>query len=174
MKIVIGNKKRAALVSGFTMLEMLIVVALLGIATVASLPEIRNTLETRALEGAARDVFMALQTAKFRSTADKVYARVRFSVSGNTTSYITEEQITAGTWTTASKSVWKSIPNKLTVTLSLPSTSDIQFTSTGFVYNYDSSHNSIVISSPKLSKLSQPANRTIRFYAGGSIQYLKS
>jgi hypothetical protein len=95
-------------------------------------------------------------------------------VSGNTTSYITEEQITAGTWTTAPKSVWKSIPNKLTVTLSLPTTNDVQFTSTGFVYNYDSTKNSIVISSAKLSSLSQPANRTIRFYAGGSIQFLKS
>ena len=169
-----GNKRRAALTKGFSMLEMIVVVGILAVGTVASFPSIRNTLETRALEGAARDVQQALQTAKFRSTADKVYARVRFSVSGNTTSYITEEQITAGTWTTAPKSVWKSIPNKLTVTLSLPTTNDIQFTSTGFVYNYDSTKNSIVISSAKLSSLSQPANRTIRFYAGGSIQFLKS
>jgi hypothetical protein len=99
---------------------------------------------------------------------------VRFSVSGTTTSYIIERELTAGTWSTAPGSVLKSIPNKLGVTLTLPSTKDVIFTPTGFVSNYDSTKNSIVVSSAKLASLSQPSNRTIRFYAGGSIQYLKS
>jgi prepilin-type N-terminal cleavage/methylation domain-containing protein len=174
MKIVTGNKRRAALTRGFSALEMIVVVALLGIAVGEAIPQIRNALETRALEGAARDIHQALQTAKWKATADKINYRVRFSVSGTTTSYIVERQLTAGTWTTAPSSVLKSIPNKLTVTLTLPSTKDVIFTPTGFVDSYDSTKNSIVISSAKLSLLSQPANRTIRFYAGGSIQYLKS
>jgi prepilin-type N-terminal cleavage/methylation domain-containing protein len=174
LETVTGNKMRAALSRGFTILELLIVVAIIGIATVASVPEIRNTLETRALEGAARDIHMALQTAKWKATADKINYRVRFSVSGTTTSYIIERELTAGTWSTAPGSVLKSIPNKLGVTLTLPSTKDVIFTPTGFVSNYDSTKNSIVVSSAKLASLSQPSNRTIRFYAGGSIQYLKS
>jgi prepilin-type N-terminal cleavage/methylation domain-containing protein len=166
--------RAASRTSGFTILEMLVVVALIGIATVASFPEIRNTLETRALEGAARDIHMAMQTAKWKSTADKISYRVRFSVSGATTSYILERELTAGAWSTSPGSFLKSIPNKLTVTLSLPTTKDVIFTPTGFISNYDSTKNSIVVASAKLSGLGQPSNRTIRFYAGGSIQYAKS
>jgi prepilin-type N-terminal cleavage/methylation domain-containing protein len=160
--------------SGFTILEMLVVVALIGIATVASVPEIRNTLETRALEGAARDIHMAMQTAKWKSTADKINYRVHFSISGATTSYILECELTAGSWSTSPGSVLKSIPNKLSVTLSLPTSNIVVFTPTGFVDNFDSTKNTIVISSARLSNMSQPSNRTIRFYAGGSIQYVKS
>jgi len=159
---------------GFTTMEMLVVVAILAIVTVASFPEIRNTLETRALEGAARDIHSAFQSAKLRAVMDKVACRVRFSVSGNTTWYITEEMLTPNTWTAAPKAVLKSLPNKLTVTLSLPSTKDVVFDPTGCVTNYDSTKNTVVVSSAKLSNLSQPANRTIRWYAGGSIQYVKS
>jgi prepilin-type N-terminal cleavage/methylation domain-containing protein len=81
MKIGRGGEKPASASRGFTLIELVVVIGIMAILTVASFPGIANTLETR---------------------------------------------------------------------------------------------NSIMISSAKLASLSQQSNRTVRFYTGGSIQFLKS
>jgi prepilin-type N-terminal cleavage/methylation domain-containing protein len=159
---------------GFTLIEVIVVIGIIAIMTVASFPTIANTMETRALDGAARDVLMAMQTAKWKAASDKYNYRVRFSQVGTSWKYQIEGEAVSGTWTTAPRTVQKSIPSKFGVTLSLPTTKDVIFTPTGLVSNCDSTKNSIMISSAKLASLSQQSNRTVRFYAGGSILFLKS
>ena len=159
---------------GFSLIELVVVVGILAILAVASFPGIANSLEARALDGAGQDVLMALQTAKWKAASDKINYRVRFSQVGTSWKYILEREATAGIWTTAAGAVQKSISTKFTVTLTLPTTKDIIFTSTGFVFNIDSTKNSIRITSAKLASLSQQSNRTVKFYAGGSIVFLKS
>ena len=166
------NRRNAA--RGFTFIELIAVVGIIGILTVASFPSILNALEARALDGAGRDVLMALQTAKWKAASDKYNYRVRFVQVGAVWNYVIEREATSGTWTTAPGSFLKSIPKKFSVTVTLPTTQDVIFTPTGFVSNCDSTKNSIMITSAKLAALNQPANRTVRFYTGGSIQFLKS
>ena len=169
-----GPRPPAIASRGFTLIELIVVIGIMAIMTVASFPGITNSLETRALDGAARDVLMSLQTAKWKAAADTVNCRVRVSQVGTSWKYAIEREATAGTWTTAPGTVQKSIPSKFGVTLTLPTTKDVIFTPMGFVSNCDSTKNSIMISSSKLASLSQQSNRTVRFYTGGSIQFLKS
>jgi prepilin-type N-terminal cleavage/methylation domain-containing protein len=164
--------KRAS--RGFTLIEVIVVIGIIAIMTVASIPGITNTLEARALDGTARDILMALQTAKWKAASDKYNYRVRFSQVGASWKYQIEREAVSGTWTTAPGTLQKSISSKFGVTLTLPTTKDVIFTPTGFVSNIDSTKNSIMITSAKLASLSQQSNRTVRFYAGGSILFLKS
>jgi prepilin-type N-terminal cleavage/methylation domain-containing protein len=159
---------------GFTLIEVIVVIGIIAIMTVASIPGISNVIEARALDGAARDVLMALQTAKWKAAADRYNYRVRFSQVGTSWKYQIEGEAVSGTWTTAPGTLQKSISSKFSVTLTLPTTKDVIFTPTGFVYNIDSTKNSIMITSAKLASLSQQSNRTVRFYAGGTILFLKS
>jgi prepilin-type N-terminal cleavage/methylation domain-containing protein len=169
-----GLRPPASAYRGFTFIELVIVIGVIAILTAGSFPAIMNSLETRSLDGAGRDVLMAMQTAKWKAAADKYNYRVRFSQVGTSWKYIIEREATAGTWTTAPGALQKSIPSKFAVIVTLPTTKDVIFTPTGFVYNCDSTKNSIMISSAKLASLSQLSHRTVRFYTGGLVQFLKS
>jgi prepilin-type N-terminal cleavage/methylation domain-containing protein len=159
---------------GFTLIETVVVVGIVAIMTVGSFPGIMNSLETRALDGAGRDVLMAMQTAKWKAASDKFNYRVRFSQVGTAWKYQIEREAVSGTWTTAPGTLQKSIPTKFSVTVTLPASKDVIFTPTGFVSNCDSTKNSIMITSAKLASLSQQSNRTVKFYTGGSVLFLKS
>jgi len=159
---------------GFTLIETVVVIGIIAIMTIASFPGIMNSLETRDLDGAGRDILMAMQTAKWKAASDKYNYRVRFSQVGTSWKYQIEREAVSGTWTTAPGTLQKSVPSKFGVTVTLPTTKDVIFTPTGFVYNIDSTKNSIMITSAKLASLSQQSNRTVRFYSGGSIVFLKS
>lgn len=158
---------------GFTLIELVVVIAILGLLALASYPSILNVLEASALDGTGRDLLMALQTAKWKATADGINYRVRFSQDGASWAYVIEKESAAGAWTTAPGSPKKSVPLKFGPTVTLPTSNDIIFTPTGFVSNCDSTRNSITVSSAKLAKLNQKSNRTVRFYMGGSIQFIK-
>jgi prepilin-type N-terminal cleavage/methylation domain-containing protein len=159
---------------GFTLIEVIVVIGIIAIMTVASIPGITNTIEARALDGTARDILMSMQTAKWKAASDKYNYRVRFSQVGSSWKYQIEREAVSGTWTAAPGTLQKSVSSKFSVTVSLPTTKDVIFTPTGFISNCDSTKNSIMITSAKLASLSQPSNRTVRFYAGGSIVFLKS
>jgi prepilin-type N-terminal cleavage/methylation domain-containing protein len=159
---------------GVTLIEVIVVIGIIAIMTVASIPGITNTIEARALDGTARDILMSMQTAKWKAASDKYNYRVRFSQVGSSWKYQIEREAVSGTWTAAPGTLQKSVSSKFSVTVSLPTTKDVIFTPTGFISNCDSTKNSIMITSAKLASLSQPSNRTVRFYAGGSIVFLKS
>jgi prepilin-type N-terminal cleavage/methylation domain-containing protein len=159
---------------GFTLVEMLVVVAIMGILSLGSVPASLNSLETRSLENSARDILTTMQQAKLLSVSTKLNHRVIFSNTTGSWAYWIEEETSSGTWTRHAKYPYMEIPSKLTPTINLPADLTVEYSSIGFVTNYDGLHNSITIESPKLKKYSQPDLRILMIYAGGSIQYIKS
>jgi len=65
--------------NGFTLIEVLVVVAIIGTMIVATFPSIMNSLETRNLDNSARDIQTTLQQARYRAVNDKIEYRVRFA-----------------------------------------------------------------------------------------------
>jgi len=159
---------------GFTYIEMIIVIAVIGLLMMTSYSSFTNTLETRALDNTASEILMAMQTAKWQAAGTKLNHRVRFSDADGSWTFRIERESTSGTWTILPGTIPKRISSKFDVTLSLPSSQDIIFLATGFVSNYQSTKNSITLASPKLRTLNQPSQRMIRFLVGGSVQFLKS
>ena len=159
---------------GFTLLEALIVVGIIGMLTVISYPSIMNSLETRGLENAARDIQSSLQVARFQAVKTRIGHRIRFDNSTGPWFFSIEEQAPDGTWSTMHGSIPRSIPNKFNLTLNLPASKTVTFSSTGMISDFVTNLNSIVLRSAKLKSGQQPDQRTLIFYAGGSIRYQKS
>jgi prepilin-type N-terminal cleavage/methylation domain-containing protein len=161
-------------VQGFTFIEIVVVLAILGALMMISIPSISHTLEIRALDNTASDIFMSLETAKWQAAAAKLNHRVRFSSDDGAWTYRVEKESSPGVWTTIAGAGPKKISTKFTFTPNLPTGQAVVFLATGFVSNYDSLKNSITLESPKLRTLGEPSQRVIRIFAGGSVRYLKS
>jgi prepilin-type N-terminal cleavage/methylation domain-containing protein len=159
---------------GFTLIELLIVLAILGIMMLASYPSVLNNLETRTLENCARNIQTSMQQAKFLAVNTKLNHRVIFSNATSGWAYWIEEESSPGTWISLAKYPHNEIPSKLTPTIDLPADQTVEYSSVGFIINYDSLHNTITIQSDKLKTYTQPDLRILTFLAGGSIQYTKS
>lgn len=158
---------------GFSIIEILVAVGIVGILAVMFYPNIRNTLETRELENTAREVMMNLQRAKFQAVKTRLNHRVRFSNESYGWAYTIEREDTTAVWNTMSGFVQKVIPQKFNITVNLPSDT-IQFSPLGFISNYDTTKNSVTIRSQKLQRFSQPDKRVISVFIGGSVQYSKA
>jgi prepilin-type N-terminal cleavage/methylation domain-containing protein len=162
---------------GFSLIEVLVVIGIMGILMIGSYPSIRNTLETRALESTARDIQSSMQTAKFQAVTTKLDHRLRFDNSQGPWTFVIEREVTSGSWVRMPRILPKTISSKLTVTLTLPDVPAVKtvvFDSVGMVSNFDTTKNTILLQSPKLQTLRQPDRRTIVFYNGGSVRYIKS
>ena len=159
---------------GFSLVEMMIAVAILaGLVTMVTVSSF-NSQYVRALDNTASEILMAFQTAKWQAASTRMVHRVRFISSGGAWTYVIEREATAGTWTQMPGSRLAKIPSKITAAVNLPAGLAVTFQGTGFVSSYDATKNSIVLSSAKLASLGQPANRMIRFLAGGSVQFTRS
>jgi len=159
---------------GFTLIEMLISIAIIGILTVGSIPSILNSIEVRSLDNAARDIVSSLQQAKWQAVTGKLNHRVRFVVTSGVWTYQIETENPAGTWTAEPRTSIKRVPTKFTVGMNLPTGYTVVFTPIGFISGYSSTLNSITLSSSKLGGLSQPNCWTIRVFASGSFQLQKA
>jgi len=159
---------------GFTLIELLIALAILGILMLASYPSVLNSLETRSLENCARDILTSMQQAKFLAVNTKLNHRVVFSNTTGSWAYWIEEETSPGTWSRQAKYPYSEIPSKLTPTIDLPADQAVEYSSVGLVTNFDSLHNTITVQSNKLKTYTQPDLRILTFFAGGSIQYVKS
>lgn len=158
---------------GFSMLEILVAVGIIGILAVMFYPNIMNTLETRELENTAREVMMNLQRAKFQAVKTRLNHRIRFSNESYGWAYTIEREDTSAVWNTIPGFVQKVIPQKFNITVNLPSDT-VQFSPLGFVTNYSTAQNSVTLQSQKLQRLNQPDLRVINVFIGGSVRYLKT
>ncbi|MFC2163395.1 Tfp pilus assembly protein FimT/FimU [Acidobacteriota bacterium] len=158
---------------GVTLLEVLVVIGLLSLMTVLSLPNIRNALETRDLENQARDIASTMQRAKFQAVKSKLNHRVRFEDLGGYWVFYIEREETPSTWTLMPGMVKKPVPTKYNITINLPSFI-ATFSPLGFVTDFDTNLNSVVLQSPKLNRFGQPDQRIVSVFAGGSVRYVKN
>jgi prepilin-type N-terminal cleavage/methylation domain-containing protein len=159
---------------GFTLIEIVIVLAILGILMMSFFPAFTLSQEVRLLDNTANQILMTMQTAKWKAADTKLNHRVRFSSSGSLWTYRVERESSPGTWTLVQGTTQTQISSSFEVTMNLPTSQDVIFQSTGFVSNYQSLKNSITLASPKLRTLSQPYQRIVRLFAGGSVQCSKT
>jgi len=156
---------------GFTLVEIMVAIAIIGIMALIFYPNIINTLESRKIEGSAREVLMTLQRAKFQAVKTKLNHRVRFEAVGEGWVYYIEKEDNPTEWNTIRGFLRKSIPLEFQVDVDFPSET-VEFSPLGFVANYSSAQNSITLQSLKLSTYGKPDQRVINVMAGGSIQYI--
>lgn len=81
---------------GFTLLELLIAVALAGVLSAAAVPAVQRQLERWRLGAAARQVVMDLKVARGRAILGGATQRLRFAVPG--ASYQLERQRPGGVY----------------------------------------------------------------------------
>lgn len=158
---------------GFTLIEVVIVIAIIGIIALATYPSIQNTLQVRTLENSAKDILTTMQRAKFQAIKTKLNHRVRFDLRNNIWYFFIEQETGLSTWTKMAGFVDKSIPPQFNVTMSLQDQT-VVFSSLGLVSNFVTAHNSIILQSDKLKGYNRDDERIINVYAGGSIQYVKA
>ncbi len=162
---------------GFSLLELLVVLGVMGILMFASYPSIMNALASRDLENAGRDIQSLMQTAKFQAVSTKLNHRLRFDNATGPWTYVIEREVTSGNWASMSRYQIRTISPQLVVTVVLPNVpaaGTVVFDSVGMVSNFDTTKNTITLQSPKLKLQAQPDLRTIVFYNGGSVKYIKS
>ena len=159
---------------GFTLIEALVVVAIMGTMTVFMLPSIMNSLETRNLDNSTRDIQTTLQQARYRAVTEKIHYRVRFAETAGLWWVHLESEDAAGTWSAAPRFLEKSISPRFVVTLSLPAAQAVEFSPVGVVEGFDSTHNTLTLQSLKLKGKGQPDLRVLTVFGGGTIRYQRA
>ncbi len=114
------SKRRAA--AGFTLIEVLIVLGIMGIFMIVSYPSIMNTMAVRNLDNTTRQVQTFLQQTKLQAVDTKIVHRVRFfQPEGTFWAYDMERLQADGTWIKAQGNVpRKTIPSNFNVTVTFP------------------------------------------------------
>jgi prepilin-type N-terminal cleavage/methylation domain-containing protein len=162
---------------GFTLIEILVVIGIMGILMAVSYPSIMNTLAVRNLDNATRQVQTYLQQTKLRAVDTKIIHRVRFyQADGGYWVYEMERLQVDGTWVRVEGSPRKSIPDSFNVTISLPTSGTDHiaiFSPVGAVANFAAGQNAIVLQNPNLDRPGQMDERVISLFMGGSIHYAK-
>lgn len=162
---------------GFTLIEMVVAVGIIGILALVLYPSILNTLETRKLENTTRQVVTSLQRAKFEAVKTRINHRVRFDYiqqgEMHLWSYVVEREDNPGSWNSMPGFNRKFIPTEFTVTVNFPS-QIVQFSPLGFISNYDINQSNLTVQSSKLDLYNQSDQRVISVFIGGSVQYTKS
>lgn len=166
---------------GFTFIETLVVIGIMGILLLASYPSIQSSLETRSLENAAKEIQTAMQRAKFDAVKTKLAHRVRFSDSLGYWQFMIESQDPADLtlWHPLDGYIARVIPSKFVVTINLPDLTNpaepgVLFTVLGTVPSMSVPQNSVEIQSLKLKGYNQDDLRRLEVYMGGSIRYVRT
>jgi prepilin-type N-terminal cleavage/methylation domain-containing protein len=162
---------------GFTLIEMLVVLGIIGIFMVVSYPSIIKVMAVRNLDNATRQVQTYLQMTKLRAVDTKIVHRVRFyHADAGYWVYEMERLQIDGTWVRVEGPPRRSISNDFVVTIDLPvdgSDPIVIFSPVGAVANFTVDQNTIVLQSPKLDRPDQMDERVIGLFMGGSISYAK-
>jgi prepilin-type N-terminal cleavage/methylation domain-containing protein len=81
MRITIKGKKKG---SGFSLLEVLVVVAILSIMATVAIPAFSSWVPRNRLKSAARDIYMAMVNARSRAVKDNTRTVVIFNLANDT------------------------------------------------------------------------------------------
>ena len=159
---------------GFTLLEVIIVIAIIGILAVATMPNILSASHTRALESTARLIQSNLQWAKLQAVKTKLNHRLFFEQLENEVWQMSiEREVTPDTWVLMPGFIKKSLSTSFNVSISLPDDM-VVYSPLGLVENFSGQENSVTLQSDRLKAESQPDIGQIQVYAGGAVQYLRS
>jgi type II secretion system protein H len=159
---------------GFTLIEILVVVAIMGLMMVLMFPGIMNSLETRDLENSTRDIQTTLQQARYRAVNEKIHFRVRFAQESGRWRMFLESQDAVGTWNAVNGFLVRMISPRFVMTLNLPASQAVEFSSVGVVESYDSTHNTVTLQSTRLKSKRQPDLRVLTIFGGGTIRYVRA
>ena len=159
---------------GFTLIEMVVSLAILGILVLGSYSSILNSVEVRYLDNSAREIASSLQQAKWLASSQKLNHRVRFSSTSGVWTYGIEREYPTGTWTLAAKTTVKKVPTRLTLGMNLPAGYAVVYTALGFLTGFSSTQSTVTLASAKLGSLSQPNRWTIQVFASGSVKLTKA
>jgi len=162
---------------GFTLIEVIVVVGIMGILMLASYPSILNTMATRNLENTTRQIQTYLQQTKLQAVSTRIVHRVRFTrVDASYWAYDMERLQPNGTWIKAQGAPRKTISNRLNVTITFPIVGADHvavFSPLGTFPQFANNQNSITLQYPKLDRPGQMDERVLSIFMGGSIQYAK-
>jgi len=158
---------------GFTLIEMILVVGILGILMLSVSPNVQGVMEIRALDNAGREILSSFQWARWQAAATKLNHRVCFTNDHGRWSFAIEIESPAGTWALKRDFPARTIPAKFDVSVILPPDASVIFLPTGIVEGFDSARNTIALTSNKLAHLGQASRRLVRFYASGSVEFSK-
>jgi len=161
------------MVQGFTFIEVVLVIGILGLMTLIFYPDIRRSTEIRKLENEAREVLTTMQRAKFQAVKTKLNHRVRFEYKDDVWFYDVEIEHQNGQWEVPLGFIRKTVTSNFTVEVEFPN-QNVVFSPLGIIDNYDNQKNWISLQSAKLKRHGQPDLREIFVLAGGSIHYKKS
>jgi len=159
---------------GFTLIEVLVVVAIMGMTMILMFPSIMNSLETRDLDNSARDIQTTLQQARYRAVNEKIHHRVRFSYDHGLWQILLESENTAGIWNAVPGFLVRTISSRFVMTLNLPASQAVEFSPIGIVEGFDSTHNSLTLQSTRLKAKRQPDLRVLTIFGGGTIRYVRA
>jgi prepilin-type N-terminal cleavage/methylation domain-containing protein len=162
---------------GFTLLEILVVLGIMGIFMVVSYPSILNTMATRNLENTTRQIQTYLQQTKLQAVSTRIVHRVRFfRVDASYWAYDMERLQANGTWIKAQGAPRKTIPNRVNVTITFPAAGADHvavFSPMGTFPQFAINQNSITLQNPNLDRPGQMDERVLSIFMGGSIHYSK-
>ncbi|MBN2439247.1 MAG: type II secretion system protein [Deltaproteobacteria bacterium] len=95
-----GGMKKKCVPAGFSLIELMIVIALIAIVTTFAVPTWQKYRANTDLKSAAREVMADISDAKQRAVTENldVY-RMTFNTGGNSYALSRTDGVTAGTWT---------------------------------------------------------------------------
>ena len=157
---------------GFTLVEVLVVVAVLGVFLLVAYPNIKSSLEVRNLDNQARSILGTFQQAKFQAVRTKLNHLVKFDNSPGYWTYYLEQEVNYLVWQPVPNTGRKLIPSKYVTTVNLLN-NVVEFTPLGMMNNYSTTQHAVTLQSPNLARQGQQSRRVVNIFAGGSIQYVK-
>ncbi len=92
-KLAIAGPSGGRRVSGFTLVEVLVVIAIIGMLTVMVAPALHSILASKSVEKAAADISGLFETARAEAMARRTYVHVAF---GNAENDLRESEIRIG------------------------------------------------------------------------------